>query len=83
MIELFSYFHMELNKQSHHSGMNPITVDIYSKVVKLSVLGVEFRDKLFVKYREIDAMTLINKNSAGAERPMLLGHAGQQIPGQS
>lgn len=62
MIELFLYFHLELNKVSHQFGKNPITVDIYSRVVKLSVLGVEFRDKLFVKYRESDAGALIKKN---------------------
>ena len=48
MVELFTFFYKDLNVENHSFGSKPITVDLFSRVVKLSVLGVEFRDKLFI-----------------------------------
>ena len=82
MVELFTFFYKDLNVESHGYGSKPITVDCYSRVVKLSVLGVEFRDKLFVQYRIGDNYSPTSKKSgSGPERPMLLGHAAQPIAG--
>ena len=61
MVELFSFFYKDLNVENHSCGSRPITVDLFSRVVKLSVLGVEFRDKLFVKYREGDLYSPTSK----------------------
>ena len=83
MVELFTFFYKDLNIENHSFGSKPITADLFSRVVKLSVLGVEFRDKLFVKYREGDLNSPISKRTGkGPERPLLLGHATQPIAGQ-
>ena len=45
MLELF-YKYFDLNSRQHDSDKEPITVDIYCKIVKLSVIAIEFRDKI-------------------------------------
>ena len=45
MIELFQAYFV-LNKRSHSFAKVPIKVEHFSRTVKLSVLAVEFRDKL-------------------------------------
>ena len=48
MLELFNAY-FDLNKKQHNFNKVPITVDVYSKIVKLSVFATEFRDKLLMR----------------------------------
>lgn len=66
MLELFNAY-FELNKKKHNFSKIPLTIDIYCRTVKLSVIGVEFRDKL------------MGKNLL----PPLLCHSNQPSPGQA
>lgn len=66
MLELFNYYY-HLNRKNHQFTKLPIHVAEYCRVVKLSVLGVEFRDKILQR----------------KACPMLLGHANQPAPGQT
>jgi len=64
LVELYNYF-FNLNRAIIVSDKLPIEFESYCKIVKLSVLGFEFRDKLL--------------NRQGC--PMLLGHANQPATG--
>ena len=60
MIELV-HLYSDLNKRSLNFKKVPINIVSYSKTVKLSVIAVEFRDKLLQR----------------KQCPMLLGHSSQ------
>ena len=60
MLELV-HLYSDLNKRSFSFTKVPITVQTFAKAVKLSVIAVEFRDKL------------LQRNMC----PMLLGHSTQ------
>ena len=60
MLELYNYF-FKTNKKCHQYSKFPIKLDTFCRIVKLSVIGIEFRDKL------------LSKQSV----PMLLGHSNQ------
>ena len=66
MLELFHYYY-NLNRKNHQFTKLPIHIAEYCQVVKLSVLGVEFRDKILQRDK----------------CPKLLKHANQAAPGQN
>ena len=63
MLELFKKYY-EMNRKRHNFTKMPLTFDLFSNTVKLSVIGVEFKDKLSGNLQKHDVAL-----------PPLLGHS--------